>query len=371
MKVLLIDDGGLFGKVLRDILITKDLEVVNITQKKDAMKILDEKPDEIGVVILDGGISLNDHIGLINHVKNSDRTEYIPIIFIDSYNEVVNIEEFLNIGVYDYLKKPFDNGIFYLKVKNAIKYYENFKKLKDAKNKIEKMNLNLRENYRRADELNRRLEEKNKILGFLVDARTEELERMTTSLISALENANLYNDENTGKHIIRVSLYAELISEKAGFDKLFSKKIKMYAPLHDIGKVGISDNILKKPGRYTEEEFEEMKKHVTIGYNMIKDSPLPKLAKEIILYHHEKWDGTGYTNGLKGEEIPLAARIVAIADVFDALTTKRTYKEAFSLMKALKILEDGRGKHFDPFLLDIFFDNIDSVLEIREENKDE
>ena len=149
---------------------------------------------------------------------------------------------------------------------------------------------------------------------------------MTNSLIVALENANLYNDENTGKHIKRVAMFSELIAKELGLSKEFVARIKMYAPIHDIGKVGIPDEILKKPGRYTPEEFEIMKEHVVIGYNMIKESSLPETAKNIVRYHHEKWSGTGYRIGLKGEDIPVEARIVSIADVFDALSTKRIYK---------------------------------------------
>ena len=256
----------------------------------------------------------------------------------------------LELGVYDYIIKPVDRTLVFLKVRNAMRYYENTIEI---------------------EKLNKDITRKNFELEALVEIRTKELENMTNSLIVALENANLYNDENTGKHIKRVAVFSELIAKELGLSKEFVARIKMYAPIHDIGKVGIPDEILKKPGMYTPEEFEIMKEHVVIGYNMIKESSLPETAKNIVRYHHEKWSGTGYRIGLKGEDIPVEARIVSIADVFDALSTKRIYKEKFSIEETLRIMAEGRGEQFDPKIFDIFLKNIDKIIELKNRYADD
>ncbi|MCS5420238.1 MULTISPECIES: HD domain-containing phosphohydrolase [Psychrilyobacter] len=160
------------------------------------------------------------------------------------------------------------------------------------------------------------------------------LQKITLSLVTTLENANYYNDEDTGNHIRRVNEYSRLIAEKLRCNKNFIKDIGYYASLHDIGKIGVHDGILKKNGKLSEEEFKSMKEHVKIGYNLIKDANLPSMVENITLYHHEKWNGMGYLEGLKGEEIPLEARIAALSDVYDALRQKRSYKDGFTHEKS-------------------------------------
>jgi len=180
------------------------------------------------------------------------------------------------------------------------------------------------------------------------------LTNITMGLVGTLENANTYNDEDTGEHIKRISKYSRLIADELKLSKKFVKEVEIYASLHDIGKIGIPDSILKKPGKLTLEEFEEMKKHTEIGYNLIKDLEVSPVALNIIRYHHEKWDGSGYGRGLKEEGIPLEARIVALADVYDALCQRRVYKEPFSHEEAFEIIISESGKHFDPEIVKIF-----------------
>lgn len=215
-------------------------------------------------------------------------------------------------------------------------------------------------------------------LGFLAvyihfkkfKALYSKLTNITLGMIEALENANTYNDEDTGDHVKRISRYSELIAYEMKLSKKFVKEIGLYASLHDIGKIGISDAILKKPGKLTEEEFETMKTHVEIGYNMIKDLEVSEVALNIIRYHHEKWDGKGYGKGLKGTEIPLEARIVALADVYDALRQERVYKKPFTHEKSVEIIKSESGKHFDPDLVRIFLKNHNKFKEIFDgENK--
>ncbi len=180
------------------------------------------------------------------------------------------------------------------------------------------------------------------------------LKKITFGLVETLESANTYNDEDTGDHVKRINSYSTLLAENLKMGKNFIDEIGTYASLHDIGKIGISDLILKKPGVLTHEEFEEMKKHSEIGYRMIRNLGVGSIATNIIRYHHEKWDGTGYPEELSGEEIPIEARIVALADVYDALRQERVYKEAFDHEKAVEIISSLSGKHFDPSLVDIF-----------------
>ncbi len=314
-------------------------------------------------------IVVPENIEMLEYIKGYNKE--IPAIVLCDKCQQETAEEIFAKGAYDYLAyDDASKNIIQYRIKNAVMHYKMLKELMDRENRIILISNEARENFKKIDELNRRLLEKNKILEVLVEARTKELQDMTNSLISALESANLYNDEDTGIHLERVSEYSMVLAEEAGLAKRFVKEIKIYSPLHDIGKVGIPDAILKKPGKYTDDEFEAMKNHVLIGYNMVKDSSISNVAKNIIRYHHEKWDGRGYVDGLKGEEIPIEARIVAIADVFDALTTERSYKPAFDMEKTLRIMNEGRGRHFDPNLIEIFNRSLKRILSIKQRCKE-
>jgi len=200
------------------------------------------------------------------------------------------------------------------------------------------------------------------------------LKKLTIGLVETLENANTLNDEDTGAHIKRLNQYSELLAEELKMSNSFVNEIGLYASLHDVGKIGISDNILKKPGKLTEEEFETMKNHVEIGYNLMKDLDISPVALNIIRYHHEKWNGMGYGKGLKEEEIPIESRIVALADVYDALRQgqERVYKKAFTHEKSIEIIKSESGKHFDPKIVKIFIKkhkNFERIFEFLREIK--
>jgi putative two-component system response regulator len=199
----------------------------------------------------------------------------------------------------------------------------------------------------------------------IIEEKNIKIEKLTIALTGALENANSLYDNYTGSHIKQVSSYATLIAAKSGFDEDYVKRIKIYSTLHDIGKVGIKSSILNKPGQFTDEEFKIMQEHVIYGSRILSSNDIDIMAKNIALYHHEKWDGTGYMYNLKGEAIPLEARIVALADVFDALTTKRAYKEALTAEEAYEVIKGEKGKHFDPSLVDVFLKYFDQVLNIK------
>nr|WP_307775099.1 transporter substrate-binding domain-containing protein [uncultured Cetobacterium sp.] len=182
----------------------------------------------------------------------------------------------------------------------------------------------------------------------------EKYQDLMMSLVGALETANLYNDMETGNHIKRLNLYSELLASKLGCAKNFCQEIGTVASLHDVGKIGIDHSILKKPGKLTDEEFEIMKTHSEIGYDIIKRSGISDMGAKIARYHHERWDGKGYPIGISGERIPLEARIVAVVDVYDALRQKRVYKDGMNHEEAMKIIKAGKGTQFDPEIVDIF-----------------
>jgi len=231
------------------------------------------------------------------------------------------------------------------------------------------------------DRKNEQLEVYNHQLEILVEKKVAELTKAQVATIHALVKAAEARDNETGAHIERTSQYCKLLAEKLlltdkykDLNPSFPGIIEMAAPLHDIGKVGITDLILLKPGKLTDDEFEVMKTHTQIGYDTLKavDDRYPgndwiHIGMDIALNHHEKWDGSGYPQGLKGEDIPLAARIMALSDVYDALRSKRVYKPPFPHDKTMSIMQEGSGKHFDPFLYTIVYEHQYEFRDIFEE----
>lgn len=201
----------------------------------------------------------------------------------------------------------------------------------------------------------------------------KKLRDMQNKLIFKISNAAEFRDVETHRHTIRVGLYSAMMAEIYGLEARTVEYVKMTAPMHDAGKIGIPDAILHKPGKLDFDEFEEMKKHSMIGYDILYDEEdeILQMAAKIAKEHHEKYDGSGYPEKLKGEDICIEARIVAVADVFDALTSKRPYKDPWPLDRAKALIEENRGSHFDPVLVDIFINNFDRVLEIHDAHKDE
>lgn len=208
----------------------------------------------------------------------------------------------------------------------------------------------------------------NKTFSELKSAH-QELQEAYLDSIHRLALAAEYKDEDTGDHIVRMARYSALIAEKLGLPDKEVKNIRYASPMHDVGKIGIPDSILTKPGKLTDEEFNIIKTHTTIGGQILANSKseVLKVAEQIAITHHEKWNGKGYPQGLAGDEIPLVGRIVGLADVFDALTSKRPYKEPFPVKVALDIIKKERGQHFDPDVVDVFFEHIDEILKIQSE----
>lgn len=197
----------------------------------------------------------------------------------------------------------------------------------------------------------------------------QELQEAYLDTIHRLVRAAEYKEEDTGEHIVRMSRYSSLLAEKLGLSTKEVQDILYATPMHDIGKIGIPDNILMKAGKLSAEEFEIMKTHTVIGAEILADSKaeILQLAQQIAISHHEKWNGQGYPYGLAGDKIGLAGRIVGLADVFDALTSRRPYKNPYPVEVVCDIIRKERGEHFDPDLVDVFLENIDEFLAIKKE----
>jgi len=220
------------------------------------------------------------------------------------------------------------------------------------------------------DQLQRYAVDLNQTISQLRESE-KRLEESYLDTIHRLVLAAEYKDEDTGDHIVRMSRYSALLAEKLGFDAKQVKILLYAAPMHDVGKIGIPDSILMKPGKLTDSEFETMKSHTLIGARILSgsSSELLQAAEKIALTHHEKWNGTGYPNKLKGTQIPIFGRIVALADVFDALTSRRPYKEPFPINVAVDIITQDSDRHFDSNLVNLFLENLGEILKIKKESE--
>lgn len=296
------------------------------------------------LILLDIMMPKLDGYQVANILQKENQTTDIPIIFLTALaDEEFKLKAFDSGGI-DYVTKPINRKELLARVKAQLK----MKKIQDE-----------------LKQKNALLKDRELHLSKLVEEKTHEIEQVTMAMVGSLENANNYNDEDTGNHIRRVSAFSALIAEKLGKSPDFIRRIKLYSSLHDVGKVGIPDSILKKPAKLDDEEWKTMKQHVVIGFKMLDSPVIDEMAKNIALYHHERWDGKGYVSLKSGSDIPIEARIVTLADVFDALTQKRVYKPAFDIEKTNSIISSESGKMFDPDLVKIYFENVDEFFKIK------
>lgn len=340
-KVLIVDDSPDNLHTLMQAL-KESCRVVAATSGEKALNMAnaEEKPD---LILLDVVMPGMDGYEMCEKLKTSDYTKDIPVIFVTGLSEQTDEEKGLSLGAVDFIIKPINPTLVRMRVQNQLE-------LKMHRDELEQA----------------------------VAERTKELQLTQEVTFESLAALAEYRDPETGGHIRRTQNYvlelAKHMQSKGIYPEILTDEMirLMYisAPLHDIGKVGISDDILLKPGRLTDEEFGIMKKHAEYGHNAIqtaiKKAPgisFLSVAKDIAYTHHEKWDGSGYPGGLKGNEIPLAGRIMAIADVYDALISKRVYKPPFPHSKAINILKADSGSHFDPDIISVF-------IEINEKLRD-
>ena len=284
---------------------------------------------------------------ICSYIKENPETSDIPIIFITSENDSVSLSKAFEIGAVDYIKKPFDPIEVNARLKTHLK-------LKIAEKKLKEQNSNLE---LKVAERTKRLEEKN-----------VELQNVKRETIFRLCLAAELRDSDTGNHIKRIQAYTELIALKYGMSPEEAEQLALASSMHDLGKIGIPDHILLKPGKLSPDEFEIMKQHAVIGAKALADgdSDLLRVAHLVALSHHERWNGQGYPYGLFGTSIPIEARIVGLVDVFDALLSRRPYKQSFSVDEAVSIIISEKGKHFDPQLVEIFVSSLDEILVIKE-----
>jgi putative two-component system response regulator len=339
MKILLVDNDERNLQFLGSILSPEGYDVIRAKDGKNALSLLKESDaDLVLIAAVMPGMSGFDTARRIK--EDGD----VPVILMTGLREKDDIVEGLKCGVDEFLSKPFLKEELLLKLNNILKlkeYESAFKKISSNRARY------LKEMLNRSSNLNR---------------------DMVFRLLAAVEN----KDDEAGNHVLRLAKYSRIIAENMGFKGEYVELIESAAPLHDIGKIGIPDRILLKPGRLTPKEFETMQSHTVIGASILEGSgiSLLNMSYEIALCHHEKWDGTGYPEHLKGTRIPPAARIIGLADVFDALTSKRPYKAAFPWEKSLIIIKDERGKHFDPQVVDAFANKIHEIGKIYREYKD-
>ena len=338
-SILIVDDVPENLTILSGIL-SPDYRILLAKDGKRALELAAKEPRP-DIILLDVMMPEMDGYAVIRELKSRPETRDIPVIFVTAKGESVEETRGLEIGASDYLVKPVNPGIVKARIRTQL------------------------ENKHAKDILHRDRE----YLDRLVREKTEEV--FTTQRVMMLGFSVLAEtrDNETGGHIRRTEDYVRLLAEYAAeyfneFSTVTESDIGLLvqsAPLHDIGKVGIPDAILNKPGKLEPEEFEIMKTHAAIGFEALKtaegdgkSTPALRYAKEICLTHHEKWDGTGYPRGLSGGDIPFSGRIMAIADVYDALISERVYKKPFSHSKSCSIIEEGAGSHFDPRLVEAF-----------------
>lgn len=294
----------------------------------------------VDLILTDYKMPEMNGIEFIRKFRGYDAFEHVPVIMVTGIDDKTVRYEALGAGATDFLMKPVDHHECRARCRNLLTQHQQYKIIRD-----------------RSRWLERRVAE-----------ATSEIQLRERETLIRLAKAGEYRDEDTGNHVIRMAKYSRIIAEGIGFSTEQADVIEMAAPMHDIGKIGIKDDILLKPGKLTAEEFEIMKGHTRVGYDILKDSPSQflQMGAVIALGHHEKFDGSGYPFGKQGDDIPIEARIVAVADVYDALVSDRPYKKAWTTKAALEFMEAQRGKHFDPQCLDAFLKQIDSALKIQE-----
>jgi putative two-component system response regulator len=317
-KILLVDDEPNNLQVLKQIL-KEHYQLIFATNGEKALEAAAKHAPDL--VLLDIMMPGMNGYEVCEKIKGYPTTMHIPVIFVTAMSEVEDEARGFDVGAVDYIQKPVSGPIVLRRVQTHLSL-----------------------------------------------VRAKELEENQRAAIFMLGEAGHYNDTDTGEHIWRMSAYARALAEAVGWSSELAERLELAAPMHDTGKIGIPDTILKAPRKLTSEEWVVMKTHTEIGSRILNMShnPIFSMAADVALYHHEKWDGSGYPMGLSGESISECARIVAIADVFDALTMKRPYKEAWPVEKSITEIKNGSGKHFEPRLVDAFCNIIPKLLKIKE-----
>jgi putative two-component system response regulator len=342
--IMIADDSASVRKMIAGGLEEAGYRTLEAADGSQAMQaISEESPD---VVLLDIIMPQLDGFQVLRRLKDDASTELIPVIMISSLHDVAKRVQAFEIGADDFLIKPIEKTELLARVKSLVKVKAFHDHMLEYQHELESDVQDKTQQLREA---------------------MQKVKSSSWEIIFRLCSAAEYRDEVTGNHIWRLGRYASVVAKAMGLDEETTESIYYAAPMHDVGKIGIPDAILLKPGTLSPGEWEIMKTHTTIGGQILQGSSLDiiRMAETIALTHHEKWDGSGYPRGLQGEDIPLIGRISAIADVFDALTSKRPYKEVHTLDRAFAIIREGRGTHFDPQVVDAFFSALNEILYIQ------
>ncbi|MCW8838127.1 MAG: response regulator [Thiovulaceae bacterium] len=316
------------------------IKLITFDDSTEAMKYVLE--NDIDMIIIKNKMAHLKGVDFIQEFRKT-YTEIPVIMFIEEDDKETLYQEALKVGVNDFLCKPFNEIESNLRIENLLK-------------------------IRQKDML---LNDKAKLLKDEVSKATKELNKREFEALAILSKTVEYKDHNTNIHVARISHYSKILAAGYGLSERVQSVIFHASAFHDIGKVGIPDKILLIPRQLKDDEFEIMKQHTLIGYSILKNAKdkFLSIGRVIAFTHHEKYDGTGYPKGLKGHKIPLEGRIVAVADVFDALTSERPYKEAWDFDKAVSYIKEQSGKHFDPDIVNIFIKNIKKIKEVFETYK--
>lgn len=345
VKILAVDDDERSLRVLEGLLVPEGYEVILAHSGEEALQKAGETSPDIA--LLDAMMPEMDGFELARRLKEREETRLIPLVMVTALDQVQDRVRALEAGADDFLTKPVEKTELQARVRSLVK--------------IKAYNDHMRD-YQ-------------KELKTEVAKRTEQLQRAFQKIkvasldtILRLGRAAEYKDEATGTHIHRVSRYAAAVGGALGLSNEAVEGLIYATPMHDVGKIGIPDSILLKPGKLNAQEWEIMKQHTVIGARILErsDTDFIKLAEMIAMTHHEKWDGTGYPAGLQGAAIPLAGRIAAIVDVFDALVSRRPYRDAVPMADSLAIVREGHGTHFDPRVVEAFFAVEQQIIAIQQ-----
>lgn len=342
--IYVADDAASNVELVKEVFCNDSNLVLKKAENGQILLNLIEKNGTPDLIILDLMMPVMSGFDVLKRLKDRREKDYFPIIVISGLTDQQNIINALTSGADDYLIKPFFMDELRIKVYNMLKLKEHSEFL-------------------------------NKSLDIMQVDRLEKirlLEQTQIEITLRLGKAAEFRDNETGRHIERIADYAELMAKEIQMSPEEEKMLKYAAPMHDVGKIGIPDQILLKPGKLTDDEFQVIKLHTVIGGKILSGTSVPILefAREIALSHHERWDGSGYPFGLKGKEISLPGMIVSIVDVFDALTSDRVYKTSWPIQKTLDYIKEQRGKQFNPDVADAFLNIKDKIIEIKKTKSD-
>lgn len=338
-KILIVDDNPSNVLLLEKMLnIYGYNNIKTLTDSRDVIELyIGYQPD---ILLLDLKMPYFDGFQILEQLNKIKEDDYLPVIIITAQNDKENCIKALKLGAKDFIGKPFDAAEVMMRIRNMLE-------IRLLHNEIQKNNIELEHK---------------------IQQRTLELQNLQFELIHRLLRAAEFRHADTGDHVARIGEYAAYLGRLLGFSDKVCDILLHASMMHDLGKISIPDNILLKPDELTEDEWTLMKTHTTRGAELLSGSTseIMQMAEKIALTHHEKWDGSGYPYGLKGDAIPIEGRITAICDVFDALLSDRPYKKAWDLQSTIIEIQSGRGVHFDPQLTDLFIRHIDSFIEIKE-----